>query len=335
VIDTIYVEKEIEEHPRTRSILTRFKGRREILVERYGEVFNKRSQNFRLQKRNPSLIIAKKHTGHILSTPQGFGIGGAKNFYFSHMINCVYDCRYCFLQGMYASANYVLFINYEDFISEINNLIFKHPEDKLTFFSGYDCDSLALEPITGFASFIVPSFKEYSSAEIEFRTKSTQIEFLLSIEPVSNCIIAYSLMPEIESRALDHKTPSIEKRINAIKRLAAHGWKIGLRFDPLIYGQDWEKRYQELFDTLFSSIPRGSIHSISYGSLRFPKEMFKAVHKLYPEEKLLSTIFPGDMDTVGYKTEIEDQMTRFCKNAFSRIFSEDIVFKCTTEATAP
>ena len=31
------------------------------------------------------------------------------------MHNCIYDCRYCFLQGMYRSAHYVVFINYEDY----------------------------------------------------------------------------------------------------------------------------------------------------------------------------------------------------------------------------
>ena len=77
------------------------------------------------------------------------------------MYNCIYDCSYCFLQGMYSSANFVLFVNYEDFVLEIKKLISK--KENITFFSGYDCDSLALENITGFASYILPIFKEYSN----------------------------------------------------------------------------------------------------------------------------------------------------------------------------
>jgi len=30
-------------------------------------------------------------------------------------LNCVYDCEYCYLQGMYPSANIVVFVNFEDF----------------------------------------------------------------------------------------------------------------------------------------------------------------------------------------------------------------------------
>ena len=119
MIETIYYEKNIKNHPKTLEILSRFSNARQICIDRYGEVFNKRNQNFKLQKTNPALILAEKHKGFILPVPEGFGIGQMHNFYFSHMYNCIYDCRYCFLQGMYSSANYVLFVNYEDFLNEI------------------------------------------------------------------------------------------------------------------------------------------------------------------------------------------------------------------------
>ena len=111
----IYIERAIRTHPRTQRVLARYPNAVLIEIDRYGEVFNRRDQNFRLQKKNPALILAQKHDGFVLPTPPGYGIGGAHNFYFSHLLNCVYDCRYCFLQGMYRSANYVLFVNYEDF----------------------------------------------------------------------------------------------------------------------------------------------------------------------------------------------------------------------------
>ena len=96
-------------------MLARYADAEIILCDRYGEIFNPKSQNFRLQKQNPALILAQKHKGHVLPAPEGYGLGSEKNYYFSHMLNCVYDCRYCFLQGMYQSAHYVVFVNFEDF----------------------------------------------------------------------------------------------------------------------------------------------------------------------------------------------------------------------------
>jgi spore photoproduct lyase len=329
LIETIYIEKKIKDHPRTISILSKFKKARHIEIDKYGEVFNKHNQNFRIQKNNPALILAYKKEGYVLPAPEGFGIGSSKNYYFSHMYNCIYDCRYCFLQGMYSSANYVVFVNFEDFDDEIKKIIQKHPEDSLTFFSGYDCDSLALEKVTGFAKHIIPFFQKHPNVDVEFRTKSIQIEPFSLIKPMDNLVIAYSLMPDLISKSLDNKTPSILKRINAMSVLASKGWKIGLRFDPLIHGKDWKDLYTKMIIMVFNSIPVSSIHSVSFGPLRFPKQMFKDIFKLYPNEPLFLGPLLQNKGVISYSTEIEQEMTFFCKELTAKYINESQIFKCS------
>ncbi|GIT53918.1 MAG: hypothetical protein Ct9H300mP16_10780 [Pseudomonadota bacterium] len=99
------------------------------------------------------------------------------------MLNCIYDCRYCFLQGMYRSAHYVVFVNYEAFFAGMAGKLEAHPGEAVWFFSGYDCDSLALEPVTGFVSEMLSWLKKYPRAHVELRTKSTQVRSLLAAEP--------------------------------------------------------------------------------------------------------------------------------------------------------
>ena len=174
MIETIYVEEVIKNHPRTKFILNKFKKSRIILIDKYGEIFNKRNQNFRIQKSNPCLILAQKKDGFVLPAPEGFGIGSSKNFYFSHMYNCIYDCRYCFLQGMFNSAHYVIFVNYSDFIKVIRKLT-SNTKETICFFSGYDCDSLAMEKITNFLDFFLVEFQKIKKGILEIRIKSVKI----------------------------------------------------------------------------------------------------------------------------------------------------------------
>ena len=115
--DQVFVESQIIDHPITERVLSCLPKADLLNINRYQELFNKRQQNFRLQKEKPALILAKKHDNFVLPAPSGFGMDAQKNFYFSHMYNCIYDCRYCFLQGMYSSANYLLFVNFEDFFT--------------------------------------------------------------------------------------------------------------------------------------------------------------------------------------------------------------------------
>ena len=83
MIDTIYIEESIAGHPRTKEILLRFPQATPISCSNYKEIFNPSGQNFRLQKKKPSLILAEK-TGHLaLPIPETYGIGGKRNFYFS------------------------------------------------------------------------------------------------------------------------------------------------------------------------------------------------------------------------------------------------------------
>ena len=47
MIDTIYIEREVAAHPRAQQICARFPEAVQIACDRYGEIFNRKAQNFR------------------------------------------------------------------------------------------------------------------------------------------------------------------------------------------------------------------------------------------------------------------------------------------------
>ena len=328
MIDTLYIEQAVAKHPRVLAIQQRFPEARVIYCERYGEVFNPKSQNFRLQKQNPALILAEKYQKFVLPTPTAYGIGGEHNYYFSHMLNCLYDCRYCFLQGMYQSANYVLFVNYEDFQRQIRDICYQTPDKPIYFFSGYDCDSLALEPVTGFAEAFLPVFAELPNAWLELRTKSTQIRSLLNRQPLQQCVVAFSLSPDSVADKVEAKAPSLAKRLEAANKLQQQGWPIGLRFDPLIYQHDYQQHYRQMFEQVFQQIDADQVHSVSLGVFRLPEQYFKKIHKLYPDEKLIASPFQTDAGMVSYRAELEDKMMQDCTEMLLQYIPEDKLFPC-------
>ena len=328
-IRRIYIEEAIRHHPRTQQICQRFPNADIIECQRYGEVFNPKAQNFRLQKQQPALILAEKYKHYALPAPSGYGIGAQKNYYFSHMLNCLYDCRYCFLQGMYQSANYVLFVNYEDYQSEITQICAQSPDEAVHFFSGYDCDSLAFEPVTQFSQEFLPLFTQIPNAWLELRTKSTQIRHLLKTPVVERCIVAFSLSPDEIAQKVEAKAPSLQKRLAAMVKLQQHGWKLGLRFDPLIYQADYQTLYDDLFSQVFEKINLNALHSVSLGSFRLPEKYFKKIHKLYPEEKLFASPLSCQQGMVSYQSDLEKQMIDDCSALLLRHIPKEIFFPCT------
>ena len=332
MFSTIYIESEIAEHPRTRAICARFPQANQVCCERYGEVFNPKSQDFRLQKQKPALILANKHDHRVLQTPAGYGIGGDRNYYFSHMLNCLYDCRYCFLQGMYRSAHYVLFVNYEDFYSDIDMTLENANGEPCWFFSGYDCDSLALEPVTAFAEQFLPFFASRPQALIELRTKSTQVRSLLNQEPLPNAVVAFSFTPEEIYKSLEHKVPDIERRIDSMRLLQQAGWSLGLRFDPLIYQPGYREQYRKLFQQVFSQLDTTRLHSVSLGTFRLPRSYFRNILQLYPDEPLYAGTFTETGGMISYPAEQEHEITGFCTTELLNHVPESLLFHCPAAA---
>lgn len=328
----IYIEEDIADHARTRAICARFPRATRIRCRHYGTVFNPKAQNFRLQKRRPALILARKHKGLVLETPAGYGIGGSNNYYFSHMLNCLYDCRYCFLQGMYRSAHYVLFVNYEDFDREIDCILERHKHEHCWFFSGYDCDSLALEPVSGFIGHALSFFADRPDARLEIRTKSTQIRALLNRQPLTNAVVAFSFTPGDIYRSLEHKVPGIERRLDAMVRLQQAGWLLGLRFDPLIYRQDYCSQYRTLFDQVFSLVDAERLHSVSLGTFRLPRSFHRNIIQLYPDEPLYAGPLAETNGMVSYHPELEREITAFCTRELLNHIPESLLFPCSMAA---
>ena len=328
MIERIYIEEEVSTHPRTAEILARFPKASKIYCQRYGEVFNPKAQNFRIQKQKPALLLAKKHGHSVLQAPDGYGVGGNSNFYFSHMLNCLYDCRYCFLQGMYRSANYVLFVNYEDFADSMDHRIDNNPAKQTWFFSGYDCDSLALEPISNFLDFFLDYFATRPNAYLELRTKSTQIRKLLECEPLDNVVTAFSFTPDPVSRTLEHKVPSVAKRVDAMRSLAEKGWKVGVRLDPMIFYTDYKTDYQVLIHDLFSDLDLSKLHSVSLGAFRLPRSYFKTIRKLYPDEPLFAQPLELYDGMIGYGQAKEEAMLDFCETELRRYVPKEKLYPC-------
>lgn len=328
MIDTLYIEENLLEHPRALSILDRFPKARRIVCRRYGEVFNPKAQNFRLQKQQPALILAEKYKNFAIPAPDGYGIGGRRNYYFSHMLNCLYDCRYCFLQGMYQSAHYVLFVNFEDFQNELAGICREFAQDDVYFFSGYDCDSLALEPVTGFAEHFLPFFATLPNAWLELRTKSTQIRSLLNREPLPRCVVAFSLNPETIAAKVEEKAPPLQRRLEAMTKLQQRGWRIGLRFDPLIYCSNFEELYRQLFSEVFAVVNPEQLHSVSLGTFRLPEAYFKKMHKLYPDAKLFAGPLEQRESMITYRDDLEHKMIEFCTEQLLCHIPKNLLYPC-------
>ncbi|MBK27155.1 MAG: hypothetical protein CME70_24340 [Halobacteriovorax sp.] len=287
----ILVEQEVLSHPRTKSILERFKTVPVKEISSISDVFQRVKKPY-LQKRDDlQLYIGTKKGQLVKKAPNAYGVKGEEHFYFIHSYNCIYECEYCYLQGYFQSPDLVFFINHEEIAEQITAFYNKSDKETVWFHAGEFSDSLALSHITGELPFYFELFKKLPKAKLELRTKSANIKPLLDLEPEDNIIVTFSLSPAHRIKNTDLKTPSLKHRLKAIESLVAKGYKIGIHFDPVIFEDDFSNAYSELLDSLNKVLPAENLEYLSLGVVRFTKDVYHQVRKNYPKSDLLGSEF--------------------------------------------
>ena len=170
----IYVEKKVRDLPLTKLALSKFSDSNVIWVDHYKDVFNRSGQDFQSQKFSMNLILAKKTKPFLYPASDLVQNFDNPNIYYNTpVLNCIYNCDYCFLQGMYNSGNIVVFVNENEFRKSIKDalLVPKDPTKPTIVSISYNTDLLAMENILPLTRRWIEFAKKNINLNIEIRTK--------------------------------------------------------------------------------------------------------------------------------------------------------------------
>lgn len=320
----IYIENAARDHENTKRILEKLEGKEIVYINHYKDVFSRSNQNFVIQKQSPKLILAVKKDNLIYKGAEVCDDFGNENFYYtSTMMNCLYDCEYCYLQGMYTSANIVVFVNIDDIFKEVEKLLKLH---SVYLCISYDTDMLALEHITNYTKLWIEFCRKHQNLKIELRTKSSNFNAIKEIAPLDNFILAWTLSPEGIIHKYENKTPNLELRLSSIKAALDKGWNVRLCFDPMLYIEGWEEKYASLVKKIFCSISGNDILDVSIGTFRVSKDYIKRMRKQRHDSIILNYPFETIETVSSYPAYLSDKMVKFLYGKVSGYVSKDKIY---------
>lgn len=320
----VYVEKEVLNHPNTIKILRKLKKSTIVEIDNYREVFCRTNQSFRMQKFSQNLVLACKKGQLVYKGADVCQNFGNDNFYYtSSVINCLYNCEYCYLQGMYPSSNVVIFVNQEDFFREVELLLQKH---SVYLCISYDTDLLAIESLTSFVDNWIRFCNKHSDLTIELRTKSSNFSLIKTIAKTDNVILAWTLSPQCVVEKFELGTPSLDSRLESIREAQKLGWTVRLCFDPVLYISDMKQVYSEFIDYVFSIIDASKIQDVSMGVFRISKEYFKKMKKVAPFSQLLSYPFECQNGVYSYEKERINEINNHIYRKLQKFIRTDRIY---------
>ncbi len=287
--DKIYIEERVRDHPFTREIVSKLPSVPVLLIEDYKKIGEEKPFPLRAAEDKNSLALAEKK-GEVLKS-----IGRMEDgqFYLFHEIDCKYDCEYCYLQYYFQTKVPVIFVNREEVLIRIEEILKTHKNPY--FHVGEVCDALAFDDLTDFSISVSKLFSKYLNGVIEFRTKSTNIDNLVGIDNhPKNMIPSWTLSPDSVVKSIEHKTPSFKERLGAARKCQEAGYTVGVRLDPVMIYDGWEKDYKVMIEDILSILDPREIDYISLGTIKLHKLLVEAISKRFANSPtILGEIFPS------------------------------------------
>ncbi|HPQ68168.1 MAG TPA: hypothetical protein PKW95_03505 [bacterium] len=207
-------------------------------------------------------------------------------WHFSPTGFCFFNCTYCYLAGtpgVWHSPTIRIFVNLDEIIERIDAVACG--QGKPTgFYLGKLQDGLALDPLTGYSEKLVPFFARHPFARQVILTKSDEVAHLLHFDHNKHTILSWSLNPQIVIDQFEANTPSLNQRLEAMKRCVAVGYPIRAVVMPMIPVANWPDVYAGFMNRLLRVVP---IRRLTIGGIcSYGKALWLMEQKLGKENSI-------------------------------------------------
>lgn len=241
--------------------------------------------------------------------------------------SCPGKCEYCYLHTTLGKKPYLrVYANVEEILERAAKYIAERQEE--TIFEGAaTSDPIPVEPYSGSLASAITFFGKEPKARFRFVTKFTEIDSLLDLEHNGRTRFRFSINTQSVIKRWEHATPSAEQRLEALGKVAAAGYPMGLIIAPVVLDSTWQGEYNQLLEDLgrrlgnvtdltleiilhrytdrakstileifpSSSLPMNKEERVykygqfGYGKWVYPKDLYKSAEEFF-REKIASTL---------------------------------------------
>lgn len=161
---------------------------------------------------------------------------------------CVHECQYCHIGSVFN-----IMTNLEALVEALPRLWAENPWCRLWKFDNYT-DTITLEPEYGASELLVNFFAQQTDNFLLLYTKSDNVDHLLDFDPRGQTLISWSLAGPRGSRLIEKKTPSMEARIEAMRKCQQAGYRVRARLSPICPLEGWREEATALLEALFAEV---------------------------------------------------------------------------------
>ncbi len=166
-----------------------------------------------------------------------------------HSLNgCVHRCAYCDQAFIMT-----LMLDLENFADHVSRTLAARPHQKLYRYDMYS-DSICFEPEYGASQILADVFAESKDQYLLFYTKSNNVDHLLKLKNRERCVFYTTLATDRAAREFEPGAPSLDQRIQALRRCQDAGYSVRAGFSPIIPIREWREDATIAIKKLFARV---------------------------------------------------------------------------------
>jgi spore photoproduct lyase len=320
----IFVEKSVKDLDWTARFIANFTEAETVLIGSMREVLQSLAGKDPIglyNARRDNLFVVKNKAAFVKACPCTKKVIRCGYTILNMGFGCALDCSYCYLQLYSNFPGLVLPANIEDYRAHVIDFDSKMSK-KTRIGTGEFTDSLYLDRYTKYSSFLMPLFRGMKNLVLELKTKTIDIDNVLEQEPHDNVVISWSMNTRDMARRYEKGGASVEERIDAARRAARRGFRVGFHFDPIVYYEGWEREYEALVKEIFSvkEIARNAAW-VSLGTLRYTPGLKQIAERRFADNNIYyyGDFFAGTDGKLRYHPELRiaiyDNMIRWIRSS--------------------
>ena len=227
--------------------------------------------------------------------------------------SCGFDCSYCSIQSFY-NQNTITFDS--SFKDKLLNLELD-PNKTYHIGTGQASDSLMFGNREGVLDALFSFAFANPNVILEFKTKSDNIKYFLENDVPKNILCTWSLNTPTIIENEEHLTASLDKRINAARKLADKGVKVGFHFHPIVEYVGYLDEYKQVYERLIVEFRPEEVALVSFGTLTFIKPVIKQLRGREFHTKITQIPHVDASGKTSYPDSTKEEMFKHAYESFA------------------
>lgn len=202
---------------------------------------------------------------------------------------CPGQCQYCYLNTNLGDRPYMkVNVNIEDLFTNTQKYIDERLPEQTIFEGSATSDPIPIEPYSNSLKHTIQFFSRNKNGRFRFVTKYTDVDTLLDINHKGHTEIRFTLNTNKVINDYENKTPSLNQRIKACKKIIAADYPMGFIIAPVFIYNGWKTDYRNLLIDLKNSLPHKIPHTLTFEviSHRYTTRAKNIILEIYPKNNL-------------------------------------------------